>query len=59
MNISFYESSITAYMYRFFLMMFAVIAAVFTGQLYLLVLAPILFLSMMLGVKVSLRKAKQ
>ena len=59
MKISFYELSITSYMYRFFLMMFAVIIPLFVGQLYLLVFAPILFLGMMLGVKVSFKNAKQ
>ena len=59
MNVQLYQLSITGYMYRFFLMMFAVIIPVFTGQLYLLAFAPILFLGMMLGVKVSLQKAEK
>lgn len=54
MKFEMYQLSIIGYMWRFFAMMAVVIFAVFTGQLYLLALAPLLFLGMMLGVKVSL-----
>ena len=53
MKLSMYELSITGYMWRFFLMMGIVIAAVFTGQTYLALFASVLFLSMMLGIKVE------
>lgn len=53
MKFEMYQLSITGYMWRFFAMMAVVIFAAFTGQTYLLVFAPILFLGMMLGVKVS------
>lgn len=53
MKLSMYQLSIENYVYRFILMMAIVIAGVMLHQFYLLVFAPIVFLSMMLGVKIS------
>lgn len=58
MKFEMYELSITGYMLRFGLMMMMVILGVMLHQYYLLVITPVVFLSMMLGVKMTMQPEK-
>lgn len=53
MKLNMYQLSLSGFMWRFYLLMAIVIIGFFTQQLWLVALAPIIFLSSMLGVQIT------